>query len=252
MSSLLQLEQVRLAGSRRDRLFNLSLRIHRGERVALLGPSGAGKSSLISVINGSLTPHQGTVLWRGKSLRQRTRRQRCEIGTLWQDLRLIEELSVGQNINAGVLGRRGLPWALANLLFTIGAAPCLQSLRQAGLDPQVLAPEGLDRPVQQLSGGQRQRVALARLFRQQPSLLLADEPLASLDPAIAAEVLDRLLEKNADGSLIHGAQAVVVSLHRPDLIHRFDRVLALREGRLRIDAPATAVMPADLEDLYAL
>lgn len=252
MSSLLQLEQVRLAGSQRDRLFNLSLRIHRGERVALLGPSGAGKSSLISVINGSLTPHQGTVLWRGKSLRQRTRRQRCEIGTLWQDLRLIEELSVGQNINAGVLGRRGLPWALANLLFTIGAAPCLQCLRQAGLDPQVLAPEGLDRPVQQLSGGQRQRVALARLFRQQPSLLLADEPLASLDPAIAAEVLDRLLEKNADGSLIHGAQAVVVSLHRPDLIHRFDRVLALREGRLRIDAPATAVMPADLEDLYAL
>lgn len=124
--------------------------------------------------------------------------------------------------------------------------------RLAGLDPQVLAPEGLDRPVQQLSGGQRQRVALARLFRQQPSLLLADEPLASLDPAIAAEVLDRLLEKNADGSLIHGAQAVVVSLHRPDLIHRFDRVLALREGRLRIDAPATAVMPADLEDLYAL
>ena len=105
MSSLLQLEQVRLAGSQRDRLFNLSLRIHRGERVALLGPSGAGKSSLISVINGSLTPHQGTVLWRGKSLRQRTRRQRCEIGTLWQDLRLIEALSVGQNINAGVLGR---------------------------------------------------------------------------------------------------------------------------------------------------
>lgn len=252
MSSLLQLEQVRLAGSQRDRLISLSLRIHRGERVALLGPSGAGKSSLISVMNGSLTPHQGTVLWRGRSLRQRTRRQRCEIGTLWQDLRLIEELSVGQNINAGVLGRRGLPWALANLLFTIGAAPCLQCLLQAGLDPQVLAPEGLDRPVQQLSGGQRQRVALARLFRQQPSLLLADEPLASLDPAIAAEVLDRILEKNADGSLIHGAEAVVVSLHRPDLIHRFDRVLALRDGRLRIDAPATAVTPAQLEALYAL
>ena len=252
MSSLLQLEQVQLAGSQRDRLISLSLRIHRGERVALLGPSGAGKSSLISVMNGSLTPHQGTVLWRGRSLRQRTRRQRCEIGTLWQDLRLIEELSVGQNINAGVLGRRGLPWALANLLFTIGAAPCLQCLLQAGLDPQVLAPEGLDRPVQQLSGGQRQRVALARLFRQQPSLLLADEPLASLDPAIAAEVLDRILEKNADGSLIHGAEAVVVSLHRPDLIHRFDRVLALRDGRLRIDAPATAVTPAQLEALYAL
>ena len=252
MSSLLQLEEVQLVGSQRDRLISLSLQVHRGERVALLGPSGAGKSSLMSVINGTLIPQQGTVLWRGRSLQQRNRRQRCEIGTLWQDLRLIEELSVGQNINAGVLGRRGLPWALANLLFTIGSEPCLQCLRQAGLEPQVLGSEGLDRPVKRLSGGQRQRVALARLFRQQPSLLLADEPLASLDPAIAAEVLDRILEKNADGSLIHGAEAVVVSLHRPDLIHRFDRVLALRDGRLRIDAPATAVTPAELEHLYAL
>lgn len=252
MSSLLQLEQVQIAGSHRDRLSNLSLRIHSGERVALLGPSGAGKSSLMSVINGTLIPQQGRVLWRGQNLHQRNRRQRCEIGTLWQDLRLIEELSVGQNINAGALGRYGLPWALANLLFSIGAESCLQCLRQAGLDPQVLGPEGLDRPVQRLSGGQRQRVALARLFRQRPSLVLADEPLASLDPAIAAEVLDCLLDKDFDGSLVHGADAVMVSLHRPDLIHRFDRVLALREGRLLFDAPATAVTPADLQGLYAL
>ena len=125
-------------------------------------------------------------------------------------------------------------------------------MRQAGLEPQVWGSEGLDRPVQQLSGGQRQRVALARLFRQQPSLVLADEPLASLDPAIAAEVLDRLLERDADGSLAYGAEAVMVSLHRPDLIHRFDRVLALRDGRLLIDAPARAVTPGELQDLYAL
>ena len=252
MSSLLQLEQVLIAGSQRDRLSNLSLRIHRGERVALLGPSGAGKSTLMSVINGTMIPQQGSVLWRGRSLRQRNRRQRCEIGTLWQDLRLIDELSVGQNINAGALGRHGLPWALANLLFSIATEPCLQCLRQAGLDPDALGSEGLDRPVQRLSGGQRQRVALARLFRQRPSLVLADEPLASLDPAIAAEVLDCLLDKDSDGSLLHGAEAVMVSLHRPDLIDRFDRVLALREGRLLFDAPASAVTSGDLQDLYAL
>ena len=252
MKSLLQLEQVQIAGSQRDRLSNLSLRIHSGERVALLGPSGAGKSSLISVSNGTLIPQRGRVLWRGRSLRQRNVRQRCEIGTLWQDLRLIEELSVGQNINAGALGRHGFLWALANLLFSIGAEPCLQCLGQAGLAPQSLGSEGLDRPVKRLSGGQRQRVALARLFRQRPSLILADEPLASLDPAIAAEVLDCLLDKDSDGSLVHGAEAVMVSLHRPDLINRFDRVLALREGRLLIDAPASAVTPGDLQDLYAL
>ena len=81
--------------------------------------------------------------------------------------------------------------------------------------------------------------------------MLADEPLASLDPAIAAEVLERLLTSEADGKLRGGAQAVVVSLHRPELIDRFDRVLGLRAGRLVIDAPASAVSVDDLRDLYA-
>ena len=81
--------------------------------------------------------------------------------------------------------------------------------------------------------------------------MLADEPLASLDPAIAAEVLDRLLISDSDGTLRSGAQAVLVSLHRPELIDRFDRVLGLRAGRLVIDRPAGAVSTADLRDLYA-
>ena len=81
--------------------------------------------------------------------------------------------------------------------------------------------------------------------------MLADEPLASLDPAIAAEVLDRLLISDSDGTLRSGAQAVLVSLHRPELIDRFDRVLGLRAGRLVLDRPAGAVSTADLRDLYA-
>ena len=143
------------------------------------------------------------------------------------------------------------PWALANLLFRISTEACRSCLRQAGLEESLLADAGLDRPVGQLSGGQRQRVAIARLFRQQPELMLADEPLASLDPAIAAEVLDRLLISDSDGTLRSGAQAVLVSLHRPELIDRFDRVLGLRAGRLVLDRPAGAVSTADLRDLYA-
>ena len=81
--------------------------------------------------------------------------------------------------------------------------------------------------------------------------MLADEPLASLDPAIAAEVLDRILTSEPDGTLRSGAQAVVVSLHRPELIDRFDRVLGLRAGRLVMDTSAGAVSDADLRDLYA-
>ena len=251
MTALLELDQVCLAGFDGDRLESVTLRLRKGERVALLGRSGAGKSSLIAVANGSLPPAQGRVLFQGELLEQLSRRQRARIGTLWQDLRLVEELSIAQNVNAGALGRRRLPWALANLLFRISTEACRSCLRQAGLEESLLADAGLDRPVGQLSGGQRQRVALARLFRQQPDLMLADEPLASLDPAIAAEVLDRLLTSEPDGTLRSGAQAVVVSLHRPELIDRFDRVLGLRAGRLVMDTPAGAVSDADLRDLYA-
>ena len=251
MTALLELDQVCLPGFDGDRLESVTLRLRKGERVALLGRSGAGKSSLIAVANGSLPPAQGRVLFQGELLEQLSRRQRACIGTLWQDLRLVEELSIAQNVNAGALGRRRLPWALANLLFRISTEACRSCLRQAGLEESLLADAGLDRPVGQLSGGQRQRVALARLFRQQPDLMLADEPLASLDPAIAAEVLDRLLTSEPDGTLRSGAQAVVVSLHRPELIDRFDRVLGLRAGRLVMDTSAGAVSDADLRDLYA-
>ena len=251
MKALLELDQVRLAGPHGDRLDAVTLRLQKGERIALLGRSGAGKSSLIGVLNGSLPPAAGRVLFQGVALGSLSRRQRARIGTLWQDLRLIEELSIGQNVNAGALGRHRLPWALANLLFRVDPEANRSCLRQAGLEESLLAERGLDRPVGQLSGGQRQRVALARLFRQQPDLMLADEPLASLDPAIAAEVLERLLTSEEDGSLRSGAQAVVVSLHRPELIDRFDRVFGLRAGRLVIDAPAKAVSASDLRDLYA-
>ena len=251
MTALLELDDVRVSGPHGDRLNAVSLRLQNGERIALLGRSGAGKSSLIGVLNGSLPPAAGHVRFQGVALASLSRRQRARIGTLWQDLRLIEELSIGQNVNAGALGRRRLPWALANLLFRVDAEASRSCLRQAGLEESMLADTGLDRPVGQLSGGQRQRVALARLFRQQPDLMLADEPLASLDPAIAAEVLERLLIFEADGILRSGAQAVVVSLHRPELIDRFDRVLGLRAGRLVIDTPASTVSANDLRDLYA-
>ena len=251
MTSLLTLHQVRLAGPHGDRLSSITFELQNRERVALLGRSGSGKSSLIAVINGSLSPDDGRVLFRGSALQDLSRRQRALIGTLWQDLRLIEELSIGQNVNTGALCRRRLPWALANLLFRIDSESTRRCLRLAGLEESLLAESGLDRPVGQLSGGQRQRVALARLFLQQADLMLADEPLASLDPSIAAEVLNRLLARDSDGVLLSGAKAVVVSLHRPELIDRFDRVLGLRQGALVIDAPADDVSARDLSELYA-
>ena len=97
MKALLELDQVRLIGPNGDRLKSITLRLWKGERIALLGRSGAGKSSLIAIANGSLLPAEGRVLFQGEPLEQLTRRQRALIGTLWQDLRLVEELSIAQN-----------------------------------------------------------------------------------------------------------------------------------------------------------
>lgn len=239
---LLELEAVTVAGRRRPRLDGLSLRIQAGERVALLGASGAGKSTLLGVANGLLRPQAGMVRWQGtapaRSARAR-RLQQARIGTLWQDLRLIEELTVQQNLNAARLAVWGWPKALLNLLLPLESASCRQALQRLDLDPALL-----EQPVSALSGGQRQRVAIARMLRQDPQLLLADEPLASLDPRLAADLLDLLLRQ------AQHPRALLLSLHRPDLLTGFDRVIGLRAGRLLFDRPVASVDAAALAELY--
>ena len=113
---------------------------------------------------------------------------------------------------------------------------CLALMKLVNLDGALM-----NQPVRELSGGQRQRVALARLLRQIPEMVLADEPLSALDPTLAEDVLNTLLRSSG----------CLISLHRPDLIHRFDRVLGLRDGALVIDAPPEAIHRDQLEWLYA-
>ncbi len=241
--ALLELQQVSVAGRGQPRLESVSLRLQAGERVALLGPSGAGKSSLLAVANGLLQPSSGAVRWRGEPQARSAaarRRQRQRIGTLWQDLRLIEELTVQQNLNAGRLARWGWPRGLLNLLLPLDTTACRQLMEQLDLDPALLP-----QPVSALSGGQRQRVALGRLLRQEPELLLADEPLASLDPRLADDLLALLLRQG------QAPRALLLSLHRPDLLEGFDRVIGLRRGRIVFDQPRAAVQPQQLQALYA-
>jgi phosphonate transport system ATP-binding protein len=240
--ALLELEAITVAGRQSPRLADVSLRIQAGERVALVGPSGAGKSTLLAVANGLIEPSRGEVRWQGErpaGSGRRRRRQQARIGTLWQDLRLIEELSVQQNLNAGRLAAWSWPRALLNLLLPLESDACRAVLARVELDPALLA-----QPVARLSGGQRQRVAIARLLRQEPTVVLADEPLASLDPRLAAELLALLLRQAA------APRALLLSLHRPDLLAGFDRVVGLRQGRLRFDLPRAAVDGDLLQALY--
>jgi phosphonate transport system ATP-binding protein len=239
---LLELERIHVPGRDRPRLEGVSLQIAPGERVALLGPSGAGKSTLLMVANGLLTPTRGQVRWQASPparSRQARRRQQAGIGTLWQDLRLIEELSVQQNLNAGRLGSWGWPRALLNLVLPLESEACATALRRVDLDPALL-----NQPVTALSGGQRQRLALARLLRQDPILLLADEPLASLDPRLAKALLALLLQEAT------APRGLLLSLHRPDLLEGFDRAIGLRGGQVLFDQPIAGLDPVLLQELY--
>ena len=232
MTALLELHQACLG----HRLQPITLTLRADQRVVLLGASGAGKTTLLKLCNGALSPDAGSVHWCGQRHQHLSRRQRRRMGTLWQDLRLVEELSVMQNINSGALGRHGLLWALRNLLGPLDHDACLAVMSQVNLEPELI-----QQPVGKLSGGQRQRVALARLLHQQPEMVLADEPLSALDPTLAADVLNTLLL----------SPGCLISLHRPDLIDRFDRVLGLRDGALAIDAAPEAIHRDQLEWLYA-
>ncbi len=244
MTQLIELKGVYLKGKDGYRLKDIHLSINLGEKIALLGESGAGKSSLLAVANGSLQQDAGSVTWRGGDVRCLTSKQRQKIATLWQDLRLIEELNVSQNVNIGALGRNNFLWAIRNLLGLIETRRCLTCLKAAGLNEGLLQTS-----VQELSGGQRQRVAIARLLRQEAEIMLADEPLSNLDPALVNETLQLLIGKKNNSS-IHIPETCIVSLHRPDLIMHFNRVVGLKSGQIVFDLPSTKLISSEVRRLY--
>ncbi len=241
--SALALQGVGMAFGARTALAGVDLRVEAGERVAVVGPSGAGKSTLLRLCGGRLAPTAGSVRVLGadvQALRGRAlRRLQRQIGTIEQGPYLVGPLRVVHNVNAGRLG--GWPWwqALAALAAPGSAGPAHEALAAVGLGGRE------SERTERLSGGEQQRVAVARLLVQRPALVLADEPLAALDPARAGQVLDLLLG-------LAGA-TVIVTLHDVAVaVDRFDRVVALREGRVAFDVPAARVGSGELEALYAL
>ena len=155
---MLELRDVTVPGRERPRLRGLTLSLKPGERVALVGASGAGKSTLLGVANGLIQPSSGSVEWFGEP--RLRRRLRSRIGTLWQDLRLIEGISVQHNLNTGRLAQWSWWQVLFNMLRPLEYRPCAEALAQVELEAALLP-----LPLSALSGGQRQRVALARLLR---------------------------------------------------------------------------------------
>jgi phosphonate transport system ATP-binding protein len=223
-------------------LKSTSLDIAQGSFVVLLGTSGAGKSTLLRALNGLVKPTSGSVLATGigdlteRSTLQRHRRQ---TGMIFQQHHLIGRLSVLNNVLLGRLGhhtgwRMFSPWTLSEKELALAA------IDRVGLLERALA------RADQLSGGQQQRVGMARALVQQPRLLLADEPIASLDPNTSL----RLLQSLHDICKSDGLTAVV-SLHQVDFARQFaDRIIGLKQGTVVFDGPPEALSERQVKDLY--
>ena len=121
-------------------LNDINLTINKGEKIALIGKSGSGKSTLISIANGSLIPNEGDVIWKGSHINNISNIESSKIGTIWQDLSLIEELNVAQNINCGALGKHNFIWALKNLLGVIDKGLCQDCLAAVSLPKKLFIP----------------------------------------------------------------------------------------------------------------
>ena len=213
-------------------LDGVSFSVDPGEVVAVVGPSGAGKTTLFRSVTGLVTPSEGRALVAGLDLARlgggELARARRAVGLIFQQHNLVRRLSALDNVLIGRLAQLAWWRALLRLPPAEDRAVAAAALERVGL--ALHAPARADT----LSGGQQQRVAIARVLAQRSALLLADEPVASLDPASASSVLATLRAVAAE----HGI-AVVCSLHQVELVASFaDRVVGLRDGRLVLDVPA--------------
>ena len=224
-------------------LERVSLTIPAGESVALLGSSGAGKTTLLALLNGRLRGWSGRVSVLGAPLdpdQPLPRVRRPDSGFVFQEFALVERSTVLRNVLNGRLGR--MPPLRA--LLGSPTAHDLEIARAALADCGIGDLDG--RRVDSLSGGQRQRVAIARCLAQEPRLILADEPVSSLDPARAGEILSLL----TGAARARGATALFSS-HQPDLARRFaQRIIGIRGGRIVFDVPTPELNEAATADLY--
>jgi phosphonate transport system ATP-binding protein len=227
-----------------EALKDVSLEVQRGEFVCIIGRSGAGKSTLLRCLNGMLAPTEGTVAVDGTRVdgasRDERRRLQRRVGFIFQEFNLVERLSVMSNVLAGRLGHRptwssGLHWFSRE-----DREIALRSLERVNL-----AHKGFQR-ASSLSGGEKQRVAVARALTQEPLALLADEPVASLDPELAWSVMADL-QRTARESEI----TTLINIHDVNLARAFaDRVIGIANGQVIFDGPPDALSEESMIRIY--
>lgn len=225
-------------------LDNVDLKIPRGQLLSLIGLSGSGKSTLMRHLNGLHRPTSGIVNVMGVEVSSASNRQlrgvRRNIGFVFQQFGLVGRATCLENVLTGALGRLNGPrygvWSYPKQL----RSEAFDHLERVGLVNQAY------QRADTLSGGQMQRVAIARSLMQQPQIMLADEPVASLDPESSAQVLDLLLRVAVEEQM-----TVIVTLHQVELALGWaTRIVGLRDGRVVLDRDATTLKQEDAMEVY--
>ncbi|MCU1715876.1 phosphonate ABC transporter ATP-binding protein [Pseudomonas sp. 5P_3.1_Bac2] len=249
MSAVIRVERLNKTFNKKQALFDLDLTVATGEMVALIGASGSGKSTLLRHMAGLACCDQsagGSIEVLGQSvqidgrLNSNIRRLRADIGYIFQQFNLVGRLSVLHNVLLGYLGRTPRWRGSLGWFSAAEQAEALQALARVGLADLA------QQRASTLSGGQQQRVAIARALCQQAKVILADEPIASLDPESARKVMQILADINREDGT-----TVLVTLHQVDYAMRYcQRAVALKAGRVHFDGAASALHNDFLNDLY--
>ncbi|MFJ3485036.1 phosphonate ABC transporter ATP-binding protein [Pseudomonas sp. NPDC090202] len=249
MNAAIQVDRLNKTFARKTALVDLALSIQPGEMVALIGASGSGKSTLLRHLaglaccdrsNGGSVRVLGREVQASGRLNGEVRRLRADIGYIFQQFNLVNRLSVLDNVLLGCLGRMPRWRGSLGMFSAEEKARAMVNLDRVGLA------DFAQQRASTLSGGQQQRVAIARALTQQAEVILADEPIASLDPESARKVMEILADINRrDG------KTVVVTLHQVDYAVRYcPRAVALKGGRIHFDGQGADLSSQFLNDLY--
>lgn len=225
-------------------LDNVSFTVESGEFLAVIGLSGSGKSTLLRCINRLVEPTDGQVIWNGVDVTQASQDEllhiRRKIGMVFQNFNLVNRSKVITNVLSGRLGYVNPALSLINRFSKNDMEMAREQLERVGIADQA------QKRADELSGGQQQRVGIARAMMQEPEIVLADEPVASLDPVLAHSIMQHLEDINQNEGVM-----VICSLHFLDLVHRYaSRAIALNEGRLMFDGPPKSIDDARFKEIY--
>jgi len=225
-------------------LSDVSFEVPEGQFLAVIGLSGSGKSTLLRCVNRLIDPTEGRILWKGEDItsanHEDLRNIRRRIGMVFQHFNLVHRSKVITNVLAGRLGYTSPALSVLNRFSKRDRDQALRLLQRVGLE------EKANNRSEELSGGQQQRVGIARAMMQNPEMILADEPVASLDPVLAHSIMQHLEAINRDDGV-----TVVCSLHFLDLVHRYgQRVIALYEGRKVFEGEPSEIDDAMFKQIY--